>query len=195
MAAAATAAVTARGAFYGIFTKMRLRRQSWVSQPESSERIVQPQFDPQQWWRFWRFRSEAMEHNFQKGSQRLAIILCNIWCVFSLGETISWMGNGLAEGAVTPTQVIYPFTVILVSLVLNNLVPTGGSAVQFWTPTPAAWAGIRRGGGRIFLIWGHYLIPRFIRSILNIHKWGEIWFYHSQKAEKQYCIPTDVPLN
>ena len=103
--------------------KYRLRRQSWVSQPESPKLTVQPQFDPQQWWRFWRFRSEAMEHDFQKGSQRLAIILCNIWCVFSLGETISWMGNGLAEGAVTPAQVIYPFTVILVSLVLNNLVP------------------------------------------------------------------------
>ena len=31
----------------------------------------------------------------------------------------------------------------------------GGSAVQFWTPTPAAWAGGPGGGGvEIFLYFG-----------------------------------------
>ena len=39
-------------------------------------------------------------------------------------------------------------------------------------------------GGRNFSpFWGHFGIPRFILSILNTHKWGEIWFYHSQQIK------------
>ena len=47
--------------------------------------------------------------------------------------------------------------------------------------------GSRRGGGggsKNFLHFGgHFWIPHFFLSILNIHKWGEIWFYHSQQMK------------
>ena len=45
--------------------------------------------------------------------------------------------------------------------------------------------GVRRGGGGDFVChFGVFLIPRFILNILNIHKWGEFWCYHSLQMKK-----------
>ena len=47
----------------------------------------------------------------------------------------------------------------------------------FWTPTPATLA---RGGSLFFGVWGHFLNPGFILSILNMHRSGpKICFPHS----------------
>ena len=49
----------------------------------------------------------------------------------------------------------------------------GGGSVRSRTPTPAAWAGGSTGGGGgsfFFRFWGHFRVPRFVRSILNTHK-------------------------
>ena len=52
----------------------------------------------------------------------------------------------------------------------------GGTAVQIQTPTPAAWAGGGGGVEKFSPFCGHFLIPHFILSILNIHKWFKFGF-------------------
>ena len=39
------------------------------------------------------------------------------------------------------------------------------------------------GGVNFFPFWGQFGLPRFILSISIIHKWGELWFYHSQQMK------------
>ena len=71
---------------------------------------------------------------------------------------------------------------------LPALTPTHGGGLQFSSrhqPPRHGQGGPGGGGGakKFSPFWGHVRIPHFILSILNIHKWGKIRFYHSQEMK------------
>ena len=68
----------------------------------------------------------------------------------------------------------HSYTGEIYSLVLDTNHCGVGRGIRMW----------RRGGGgpkENFAFWGHSSVPNFTPIILNIHKWGEFWFYHSQQ--------------
>ena len=71
-----------------------------------------------------------------------------------------------------------------------NAARTEGSSSVLDTNPRGVGGGSGRGGGgqsKIFLHFGG-ISPRFILSILNIHKWGEIWFYPSQQMKNSTIV-------
>ena len=81
-------------------------------------------------------------------------------------------------------------------------VPRTQGVVQFSSqPSPSGMGSrVQRGcggGGCQFFFWfcAHFSVPRFVLSILNIHKRGTIFFCHSPELKNSRGTPADTQLN